>query len=87
MLSIHRYTSDAHTAGYWQGRGIDVDAVEKGVELMLFRAYIIGAQHFYGKGPPRLLRAGSRAARGKITVSGIFCTIGVYIIYMWPPAA
>jgi len=72
MLSINRYTSDTHTAGYWQGRVTDMDAVEKGIELMLFSAYIIGAQNFYGKGPPPLLRAGSRAARGKITVSGIF---------------
>jgi len=82
MLSINRYTSDTHTAGCWQGREIDMYAVEKGIEIMLFWAYIMGAQHFYGKGPHPLLRVDSRAARGKITESGIFCAIGLYVIYI-----
>jgi hypothetical protein len=45
-------------------------------------------QTFYGKGPHRLLRARSRAARGQITISGVanrskfLCNFySIYIIY------
>lgn len=31
----------------------------------------LGLEHFYGKGPQRLLRARSLAARGKIAVNGM----------------
>jgi hypothetical protein len=51
-------------------------------------------QHFYGHGPHPILWAGSRAARGKITVSGkrnfiIYCNILYCILnlQMWPRAA
>jgi hypothetical protein len=54
----------------------------------------MGVQPFYGKGPHPLLSPGSRAAREKITISGIpnrlnYCVI--FILYhslqMWPQAA
>jgi hypothetical protein len=61
-----------------------MDAVEKGIELMPFQAYIMGAQPFYGKGPHPLLWAGSRVARGKITIRGIpnrlyYCVFLYYV--------
>ena len=46
----------------------------------------MGLQTFYGKGPHPLLWAGSRAARGRITVSGIsnypnYCEIFIVQVY------
>jgi len=45
----------------------------------------MGLQPFYGTGPNSLLWAGSRAARGKITVSGVsnypnYCEISIYTV-------
>jgi hypothetical protein len=38
---------------------------------LLKRHYTKDLQHFYGKGPQSLLRAGSRNAHEKMTISGI----------------
>jgi len=52
--------------------------------ICLITTYSIGVQSFYDEGPLPLMCAGSRAARGKITVAGIpdclnYCVI--FIVY------
>jgi hypothetical protein len=60
--------------------------------------YTMGLQPFYGKGSHRLFRAGSRAARGQTTISGIpnrlnyrgnfySVYIHIYNLHIWPRSA
>jgi hypothetical protein len=42
----------------------------------------MGLQPFYGKGPHLLVWAGSRAARGKITISGIYNCLNYCVTFM-----
>jgi hypothetical protein len=42
----------------------------------------MGLQQFYDKGPHRLLRAGLRAARGQIAISGIPNLLNHCVIFL-----
>jgi hypothetical protein len=47
-----------------------------------FMPYAIGLQTLYGKGPHRLLRVGSRAAGGRIAISGVPYWLNYYVIFI-----
>jgi hypothetical protein len=44
---------------------------------------ITSVQPFYGKGPHLLLRAGSRVARGKIKISGIYLSASIIVQFLY----
>jgi hypothetical protein len=53
-----------------------------GLLRVYFMLYGIGLQPLHGKGPHRLLRVGSRAAGGRIAISGILNCLSYYVIFI-----